>query len=227
MPEYYLPAPSVVLRVLVERFGQIAPHLGVTLTEAILGFVVGNLAAIGFALAFSEIRVVRESLYPLVVGLQAVPVVAVAPFVTVWFGPGLAGKAFLAGLICYFPAVVVATDSFARVDRESFMFLRSLGATRWEIFRHLRLPSAVPGVFSALRISITLCTVGAVVAELSGAGRGVGYLIVRASYEFNTPLLFAVLLATSSATFLLFRFVERIGDRYSARFGFTHTNAQA
>jgi NitT/TauT family transport system permease protein len=98
-----------------------------------------------------------------------------------------------------------------------------MGATWWQIFKSLRFPSAIPGIVSALQVSATLCTIGAVVAELAGANKGVGYLIVLASYEFRTPTLFAVLGMTSFATFLFFKTVQYIGRKYAEKYSFSYS----
>lgn len=221
VPDYLLPMPSAVLREIVTQMPRFLPHLRVTMTEAILGFLGGNVAAILFGFLFSQWRLLREGGYPLIVALQAVPIVAVAPFIMIWFGPGLAGKAIMAGLLCYFPATVIATDGFSRVNREALNFMLSLGASRWQVFSALRLPSAIPSILSALEVSATLCTVGAVVAELAGSSEGIGYLVVRASYEFRTVTLFAVLSVTSCSTLVLFKAVQALGRRYGRRFSFS------
>ncbi len=225
VPAYLIPTPSAILMEMVGSFPNLLRHLRITMIEALLGFVGGNCLAIVFGVGFSQVRFLREGMYPIVVGLQAVPVVAVAPFVLIWFGPGLVGKAIMAGLICYFPATVIATNGFSRVNRDALTFLRSLGATPQQVFWSLRLPGAIPSILSALEVSATLCTVGAVVAEMAGSSEGVGYLIVRASYEFRTATLFSALAVTSLFTFLLFKIVQLLGRHYGYRYSFSYTTA--
>ncbi len=222
VPDYLCPRPSAVLREMLVEAPLLLRHLGTTMSEALLGFAGGNACAIVFGMAFSQWRPFRQGLYPLVVGFQAVPIVALAPFVSIWFGPGLLGKAFIAALICYFPATVIATDGFARVNRDALAFMESVGASQWRVFWSLRFPSAIPAIMAALQVSATLCTVGAVVAEISGANQGVGYLILRASYEFRTVTLFAALTVTSIATFALFKTVQAIGAWYGRRYVFSY-----
>ena len=134
------------------------------------------------------------------------------------------GKAVMAALICYFPATVISTNGFMRVNRDALLLLQSIGASRWRTFFGLQLPSAVPGILSALEVSATLCFVGAVVAELAGASKGVGYLIVRASYEFDSTRLFAVLTITSIATIAFFALVRYIGSHYARRYRFSYAS---
>jgi NitT/TauT family transport system permease protein len=222
VPEYLLPLPTNVAAAACSNTPLISHHLLVTLSEALLGFAAGNSCAIAFGFLFSLWRPVRQGLYPVIVGMQAVPVVAIAPFIQIWFGPGIAGKAIMAALICYFPATVISTNGFSKVNRDGLLFLQSLGATTWQIFGELRFPSAIPSIMSALQVSASLCIVGAVVAELAGANEGVGYLIVRASYEFRTTDLFAILAATSLASYVFFKFIEFIGNIYATKYSFSY-----
>ena len=222
IPNYLLPPPSVIIAEGARNIPLLMRHLAITFLEAVLGFIVGNVCAILFGFIFSQWRLARQGFYPIVVAFQAVPIVAVAPFVNIWFGPGLVGKVVMAALICYFPAAVISTDGFSKVNRDALALLRSLGATKQRIFRVLSLPSAIPAIVSALQVSATLCMVGAVVAELSGSDKGAGYLILRASYEFRTPMLFAVLAVTSGATFGLFKCVQLLGGYYARRYTFSY-----
>jgi NitT/TauT family transport system permease protein len=201
------------------------PHLYVTLAEALIGFAVGNSFALLFGALFSQSRVIQKGIYPVIVGLQAVPILAIAPFILIWFGPGLIGKAVMAALICYFPATVISTDGLSRVNRDALALFDSLGASRSTIFWSLRLPAAFPAIISSLQVSATLCIVGAIVAELSGASKGVGYLIIRASYEFRTTMLFAVLTLVSLVTYGFFYLIQTLGRRLSRRFTFNYTSS--
>ena len=222
IPEYLFPLPSSVVIEIFDKAHLILPHLGLTMLEALLGFFLGNLIALTCGILFSQVQSLRQGLLPLFVGIQAVPIVAIAPFVIIWFGPGISGKAVLAALICYFPATVISTEGFANVNRDALAYLTSIGASKWKIFWSLRFPSAVPSIVAAFQVSVTLCAIGAIVAELSGANQGVGYLILRASYEFQTRMLFAVMVLTSIATVGLFFIVKSLGDRYARIYKFSY-----
>lgn len=223
IPEYLLPAPSVVIVEIYTKFWTILVHLAVTFAEAFIGFLGGNICAIFFGFIFSHWKPARQGFYPIIIGMQAVPVVAIAPFILIWFGSGIIGKAIMAGLICYFPATVTSTDGFSKLNRDGLLLLQSMGASQWRIFMSLRLPSAIPGIMSALQVSASLCTIGAIVAELAGASKGVGYLIVMASYEFRTPTLFAVLSLTSFVTFFFFKAIQLIGNKYARKYSFSYS----
>ena len=222
VPEYLLPLPTRVVAAAVAKVSLISKHLLVTLSEALLGFIAGNSCAIAFGFLFSLWRPVRQGIYPIIVAMQAVPIVAIAPFIQIWFGSGMTGKAVMAALICYFPATVISTNGFSKANRDALLFLESLGASRWQVFHRLRFPSAIPGIMSALQVSASLCVIGAVVAELAGANKGVGYLIVSASYEFRTTDLFAILAITSIASFVLFKLVEFVGNVYATKYSFSY-----
>lgn len=223
VPEFYLPLPSKVFQTAIKNIEIILFHLGVTLTEALIGFLLGNFFGIIFGFLFSQLKFVRQAFYPIVVGLQTVPIVAIAPFIIIWFGPGLIGKVIMAALICYFPATVISTNGFSHVNKDALALLKSIGASKMRIFTNLRFPSAVPAIISALQVSSTLCAIGAIVAELAGSDKGVGYLIIRASYEYRTPMLFATLIITSIATFLFFKIIQSVGGIYAIRYKFGYS----
>lgn len=222
VPDYIFPTPTSIFETLWKQFNLISKHVGVTMIEAVAGFLVGNSLAITFGFLFSQLRILRQGLYPVIVGLQAVPIVAIAPFITIWFGPGIEGKIALAAIICYFPATVIATNGFSRISQEGRDLLLSMGASRWRIFLSLALPSAIPAITSALEVSATLCTIGAVVAELAGGSAGAGFLILRASYEFQTNMLFAVLTGIAFAAVAFFKIVQTTGKHYALKYSISH-----
>jgi NitT/TauT family transport system permease protein len=167
-------------------------------------------------LGFTRFAFVERSIMPFVVAFQAVPLIAIAPLLVLWFGNGAAGKIVMAAIICFFPAVINLTRGLRAVRPSAVMLLRSLSATPVQILRYVRIPSAVPYAFAALRISATLSVIGAIVAEISGATRGLGFRIVVSSYRTDTRMLFAALLfavllglAFYAATSLLERSVQR------------------
>ena len=217
-PAHLLPAPSAVLYELVYSLPNTLPHLSITTVEAFFGFALGNVAAALFAVAFSQVRLVRVAVYPVFIALQAVPIIAIAPFVGIWFGTGLVGKAAISALICYFPATVIMTDALLNVNRDGLKFMQSMGASQLEVFRHLAFPTAVPSVLAALQVSSTLCFVGAIVAELSGADSGIGFLILKASYEYRTSTLFALLILISAVTVTFYLAVATIARKVARRF---------
>ena len=147
------------------------------------------------------------------IALKAIPLVAIAPLLVLWFGSGILGKIVMAALICFFPAIVNTTAGLKAIDRDALYMMQSISATKWQIFIKLRLPNSLPYFFSGLKISSTLAVVGAIVAELAGADKGIGYTILISSYRLETNMLFAAIVAASIggiAFFGVISWVERL-----------------
>jgi NitT/TauT family transport system permease protein len=198
-------------------------HLAVTTGEAAVGFVAGNLLAALAALAFLRWSAAEKALMPYAIALKTTPIVAIAPILLLWLGGGWISKASAAGLVCFFPMLVNMTRGLRIVDAPEHREYRDLFATWrvswWATVTNLRLPFAMPLVFSALKVSASLAMVGAIVAEFIAADRGIGYLIVIYSRRLETASMFAAIFAStllSVAWFYLIVFVER---RYARHFG--------
>ena len=212
-PGYLVAPPSAIAVYVHEHIGDIFRHFVVTMEEACLGFVLGSSVAFLCALVLHESRIAREALYPYVVGLKAVPIVAVAPLLVIWFGAGLLGKVVMAALICFFPVVVNVLEGLQSTTTAHIELFHSLNASRWQTLTKLRIPIALPYLFSALRISATFSVVGAIVAEFSGATEGLGYMIMVALYKLDIPALYAGILASAVAGCLFFGSVHLLQIR--------------
>jgi NitT/TauT family transport system permease protein len=194
LPPLVLPGPGLVARAVVEQLaeGTLWPHLWATLAEVLLGFLFGSALglALGAAVAFSERlgRVIR----PYIVASQAMPKLALAPILVVWFGFDLTPKIVIAALISFFPLFENIVAGLQAVEPDQLELFRSLRANPWQTFVKLRLPSAVPFVVAGLRVALILSLVGAVVGEFVGANKGLGALIIAAQGTMNTPQMFAV-----------------------------------
>lgn len=195
-PDYILPAPEVVAERGVRAIGTgiLWPHLWATLAEVVLGFGAGALAAIAVGLALGKSVVVERALSPYIVAAQAVPILALAPLLDIWFGSGLAPRVLVCALIVFFPIAIATMVGIRSTDPQLTELLRSLGATRGDLVGRLEIPSALPVIFGGLRVGVTLAVVGAVVAEWAGASTGLGVLINIADQGlFDTPLMFVAL----------------------------------
>jgi NitT/TauT family transport system permease protein len=196
LPVFILPPPeSVAVRfVTAWSDGTIEPHAATTLGEVILGFAVGagtGLAA-GYALARS--RLVERLLSPYLVAAQAVPILALAPLLALWFGPGLLAKVIICGLIVFFPVAIATMVGIRSVDGGLLELARSFRASRRQVLTTLEVPAALPSILGGLRVGVTLAVVGAIVGEWAGADRGLGVLVNLARGSlFDIPLLFATL----------------------------------
>jgi len=196
LPVFILPAPEQVATRFVTAWtdGTMAPHAWTTVVEVALGFAVGAVAGVvaGYGLARSP--ALERVLSPYLVAAQAVPILALAPLLAVWFGPGLLAKVVICGLIVFFPVAVATMVGIRSVDRGLLELARSLRATRRRILVDVEIPGALPSILGGLRVGVTLAVVGAIVGEWAGADKGLGVLVNLARGSlFDIPLLFATL----------------------------------
>jgi len=192
VPPYVLPKPSSVAREIVRSVSGLLKDAWITSLEAVAGFALAAFAGMCLAVGFCLSKFVERAAYPLVIGAKCMPLVALAPILAIWFGgSSLAGKAMMAGFICFFPVVVNMRTGLDAIEPEALDLFRSLSASRLTVLWKLRLPSSVGYLLSALKTSSTLAVVGAVVGEFAISDRGLGYRIVQASYTGNTVAMFA------------------------------------
>ena len=194
IPPLIVPAPTVVWESLVAhtRSGFLVTHLGVTLSEILLGFLAGGLFGIGLGIWVALSPLLRGVLQPYLIASQAMPKLALAPIFVMWFGYGILPKVLITALIAFFPLFENTVAGLNEVDRDALELFRALRATPWQTLRWLRLPNAVPFVVAGLKVAMVLSIVGAVVAEYVGANRGLGALIISSQGMMDTPLMFAV-----------------------------------
>ncbi len=222
VPLYVLPAPSVIAGQVVRDWPLLIRHARPTLVEAFGGFAIGNGVAIGLAALFVHWPAVQRSLFPIAIALRTVPLVAITPLLLVWLGNGYAPKIAIAALISFFPTLVNMTRGFGAVDPQTLELLHSLSASRWQIFTKARWPSSLPYLFAALKIAATSCVLGAVIAEWIGSDRGLGYLVIAATFEFRVARLWATIAVTSGialGAFLLVVAAERVCVRWRSDAG--------
>ncbi len=208
-----LPAPSQIVRALLTNTALLAPHTWQTLIETLIGFAAALVVGFGFAIIIDLSPLLRRAIYPLLVVSQTIPLLALAPLLVLWFGFGLLPKVLVVALVCFFPIVVAGADGFRATDPELIKLFRTFGAGPWTIFRQVRLPGALPALFSGLRIAITYSVTGAVWGEYVGAEYGLGIFMQRAQHSYQVALVFAaiiVIAALSISLFLLTSLVERL-----------------
>ena len=172
-------------------------HLWVTTQEALAGFFIAILIALTLGTAVSQIRIVEKALMPYVAALQTIPKVALAPLLVIWFGYGLSSKIVLAALICFFPMLINVIEGLNSADSERIRMLTVFGASKSQIFKKVKFPSALPFIFAGLDIGIVFAILGAVVGEFLGAQRGLGTLLLQTQYNFDIAGMFAVLIVLS------------------------------
>lgn len=210
VPAYILPSPMGIADELIAKGAVLSVDLGWTMLEAVLGFLVGSSAAFFAAAIFVHVPLAERAVFPWAVVLQTVPIVAIAPLLTIWFGFALLPKIVISAIICFFPVLVNTTRGLRSVSREAFELMNVLSARRSSVFWYLRLPSSLPYIFTGLRVAATLSVIGAIVAEFTGSDRGIGYVIVQASYRIDTRLMFAGITLSSLGGILFFNLIGLI-----------------
>ena len=216
LPPFILPPPLSVATRFVQALGQgiIQPHLATTLVEVALGFLVGAGSALVLGYALARSRFVEQVLSPYLVAAQATPILALAPLIALWFGPGLLGKVLICALIVFFPVAVATMVGIRSVDGRLLELGRSLRATRRQVLTTLEIPAALPSILGGMRVGVTLAVVGAIVGEWAGAERGLGVLINLARGSlFDIPLMFATLLTIALVGIVLYLVVVLIERR--------------
>jgi NitT/TauT family transport system permease protein len=214
-PEFILPAPEVVAERAARAIGTgvLWEHTAVTLQEVVLGFAVGAVTAVLAGIALGKSVLIERVLSPYIVAAQAVPILALAPLLDIWFGGGLLARVVICALIVFFPIAIATMVGIRSADPLLVEMLRSIGATGSQRIRLVEVPSALPVIFGGLRVGVTLAVIGAVVAEWAGASTGLGVLINIANQGlFDTPLMF-VALATLAAIGLCFYGLVVLAER--------------
>lgn len=200
VPDYILPRPMMVLESLKAGYidGEFWPHFLFTLRSTVSGYLIGCGCAIVIGAVLAESPTFEKFVYPYVIALQSMPKVALAPLIIVWFGYGFASKLVMVALICFFPCFVNTSIGLKSYNPELIDLYRAMGASRWQIFWRVKVPSAAGHIFAGLQISVVLALLGTVVAELVASRRGLGHVIAAAGLDFDVAMMFAcvVILAT-------------------------------
>jgi NitT/TauT family transport system permease protein len=215
---FVAPAPQVVAVTLVRKSDVLLANLWPTMIEAVSGFLVGNLAAIGIATLFVHRKSIEMAFFPIVVLINSIPVVAKAPILVLLLGNGMAPKITIAAIVCFFPTLVNMVRGLEAVSPQALELMHVLSARKWEVFIRLRLPTSIPYLFSALKIAASTAVVGAIVGEWIGSQVGIGALIIQATYNFDSALLYATVICGSAFSVLFFltiRMLERICVRWA------------
>jgi len=215
LPAFILPAPMRVGLRFVEalRDGSLLWHTAATLFETLAGLGLGLAAAVVLGYLISKSPALERALTPYLVASQAVPVVAIAPLLVIWLGPGVLSKILICALIVFFPILVNTLVGLRSVAPELRDLMRSLNATRWQTFLKLEVPAALPVLLGGLKIGATLAVIGAVVGEFVGADRGLGYLVNVGRGAYDTALVFvavATLAALALGLYGIVSLLERV-----------------
>lgn len=201
---YILPAPTDIVDALIANGSDIIMHTGVTFFEGMTGLLVAVLLSLLMAIVMDQFPIVKKAIYPVLVISQTVPIIVIAPLLAMWFGFGIAPKIFVVVLVCFFPITVNLIEGLQSVDGELTNLVRSMGASKGQIFAKIKFPSALPYFFSGLKIAATYSIMGAVIGEWLGGKAGLGVYMLRARHAFALDLVFASILVIVVLSIILF-----------------------
>ncbi len=214
MPKYVLPPLHQVLYIAFVKAGSVfLPAAMVTVQEIVLGFFFGVATGLAVGTAIFHVKLLRRGLLPLIVASQAIPVIAIAPILIIWFGFGLTPKVIVVTLISFFPVAINTIAGFTSVERDALNLMHSLDATPWQIFFKVRFPAALPGIFAGIKNAAGIAAIGAIVGEWVGSDTGLGPVMIAANSAFLTGDIFAAIVylaAMAVALFLAVVLVERV-----------------
>lgn len=224
VPPWLLPAPSDIATRFVKATNLLY-HTGLTVLEALAGFAISAVIGITLSAGIVHSRFLERGVFPYIIVSNAIPIIAVIPLLTIWFGYGIAPKILIAAIITFFPIVTNTTRGLKAADRRILDFMRSINATRREVFFKVQLPTALPYIFAGFKIAASLSLVGAVVAEFYGSDRGLGYLVITSATQLRTDLLFVsiiVLAGLGVSLFAIFGHLEKMALRGEAALDDAH-----
>lgn len=208
VPVFILPAPTQFLSRMVEDYQRLGYHGLITTRLILYGFLAGAIPGVVLGYLIAKFRLAEQILYPLVIFIQGLPKITLAPLMLVWFGFADFPKILLTALITFFPILVDSVTGFKSIDPRQYYLSRSVGASWWQTFRLFELPSAAPSIFSGLKITIVIAVTVVIVVEWMNSQNGLGYLVLRAMDHTDTALLFAVLVLGSMIGVVLSWVVE-------------------
>ena len=210
IPKFMLPSPFEVVRAFISDFPLLMEHTEVTLIEAFLGLGLGIILGFAVAVIMDRFEYAYKMIYPVLVITQTIPTVAIAPLLVLWMGYGILPKIMLILLTSFFPITIGLLDGFRSVDKDMLNLLKTMGATSFQNFIHLKLPSSLGYFFAGLRISVSYSIIGAVVAEWLGGYDGLGVYMTRVRKSYSFDKMFTVIFLISGISLLLMYFVKKI-----------------
>lgn len=210
VPKYMLPSPIDVSKALINDFPIIIRHAQITLQEGIYGLLIGIALAFITATLMDSFFVLNQAIYPIMIITQTIPTIAIAPMLVLWFGFGMAPKIMLVIITTFFPITVSLLDGYKSVDSSAVELMRSMGASKIQIFHHLKFPSALPSFFSGIKISSSYAIVGALISEWLGGFEGLGVYMTRVKKAYAFDKMFAVIIFIIIMSLLLMSLVKLI-----------------
>jgi NitT/TauT family transport system permease protein len=220
IPAWLLPSPSLIGQAMLEWRSELIGHSMVTLYETLMGFALAIAISIPLAVAVVYSPILQNTIYPILLALQSMPKVAIAPLLALWIGFGTLPKIVVVFLVCFFPIIVATTSGLTAVPSSLMDLIRSLSASSLQTFVKIRFPTAMPHIFVGLKIAITFAVIGAVIGEFVGSENGLGYLILVSTSQSRTPLAFGSLVLLTVMSIVLYygiALIERIAVPWAPR----------
>lgn len=212
-PEYLIPRPTLIIIDMLANYNFLSQHAAITMFEAVAGFLLANILGFLVAVIFVHYSIIKKGLYPYAIALKTTPIIALAPLLILWLGSGIESKVAASALICFFPILVNSVKGLKSVDKDALILMESYSATKWQIFTKLRVPTALPYIFSALKISTSLAVIGAIVGEFVGSNQGLGFVILMSSYRLETVRMFSAIAASALGGIMFFYLVSWIEEK--------------
>lgn len=215
IPGYMLPSPVAVIRAFLSDFPLLMKHLGFTMYEALFGVFISILLAFVTASLMDRFIVINKAVYPLLIITQTIPSIAIAPLLILWMGYGSAPKITLVVITCYFPLAVSLLSGFASADKDSISLLKAMGASRFQIFIHIKIHCAMKHFFSGLKVAVSYSIIGAVISEWLGGNNGLGVYMTRVKKSYSFDKMFAVIFLISFISLVLMKIVSILEKRFT------------
>lgn len=210
VPSYILPAPSMIIYSLFFNFSLMGRHILVTVYETLVGFIISVFLGIIIAIIMDGLPFVKKVIYPLLITSQTIPIITLAPLFIIWFGYGYLPKIIIVILICFFPISINLLQGLGSVDIELINLLKSMGASKYQIYKIVKLPASLPSLFSGLKIAATYSIMGATIGEWVGGKDGIGVFMLRAKYSFATDKVFGAIIIITVLSICLLKLIEFI-----------------
>jgi ABC-type nitrate/sulfonate/bicarbonate transport system permease component len=211
--KWILPAPIEIIRALYNSSSLLLFHTSSTLRETAFGMCLAIFFGIFIASVLEQVNFLKQTIYPFLIISQTIPIISVAPLLIIWFGFGLKAKIFIVALVCFFPITINLLDGFKTVDPEKIKLLKTMGASQWQLFSKVKMPSSMPFLFSGLKIAATYSVMSAIIGEWLGAAQGLGIYMTRASHSYMTANVFAaifMIILLSFSFYLAIELLERL-----------------
>ncbi len=210
MPSFILPAPAEVFIKLIERYDVLLKHTWVTAQEILLGLLLGLSMGLFFALQMLMFDPLKRWLLPILIASQAIPVFAIAPVLMLWLGYGIASKVVMAAIIIFFPVTTCCYDGLRNTPAGYLDLAKTMGASKWQLLRHIQLPAALPTLASGIRVAVVIAPIGAVVGEWVGSSEGLGYLMLQANARMIIDEMFAALFILAVLSISLYFVTDKL-----------------